>query len=112
VSSLLVGIAIDRKLIAGANEPVVKFFPEFSSLKTPGWDSITIRNLLTMSSGISWNENLPWTDPRNDEPHLGKDPDPVRYILAKPIAAPPDTIWNYNGGGTDLIGNIIERVSG
>ena len=65
-----------------------------------------------MSSGISWNENLPWTDPRNDEPHLGKDPDPVRYILAKPIAAPPDTIWNYNGGGTDLIGNIIERVSG
>jgi CubicO group peptidase (beta-lactamase class C family) len=112
VSSLLVGIAIDRKLIAGANEPVVKFFPEFSSLKTPGWDNITIRNLLTMSSGISWNENLPWTDPRNNEPHLGKDPDPVRYILAKPIAAPPDTVWNYNGGGTDLIGNIIERVSG
>ena len=38
--------------------------------------------------------------------------DPIRYVLSKPIAAPPDTVWNYNGGGTDLLGNIIERVSG
>jgi len=102
VTSLLVGIAIDRKLIGGVDEPAVKFFPEFASLKTPGWDSITIRNLLTMSSGLQWDENLPWTDPRNDEPHLGKDPEPIRYILAKPIAAPPDTVWNYNGGAEPI----------
>lgn len=112
VTSLLLGIAIDRKLIAGVDESVVKFFPEFAALKTPGWDSITLRNLLTMSSGIKWDENLPWTDPRNDEPHLGQDPDPIRYVLAKPIAAPPDAVWNYNGGGTDLLGSVIERVSG
>jgi len=61
--------------------------------------------------GIKWNENLPWTDPRNDEPHLGKDPEPFRYILAKPIAESPNTAWNYNGGGIDLLGAIIERVS-
>jgi CubicO group peptidase (beta-lactamase class C family) len=112
VTSLLLGIAIDRGLIAGVDEPVVKFFPEFATLKTPGWDIITLRNLLTMSSGVKWEENLPWADPRNDEPHLGQDLDPIRYILAKPIAAPPDAVWNYNGGGTDLLGSIIERVSG
>ncbi|WP_204128752.1 serine hydrolase, partial [Pseudomonas ogarae] len=28
------------------------------------------------------------------------------------IAASPDTLWTYNGGGTDLLGNIIEQVSG
>jgi CubicO group peptidase (beta-lactamase class C family) len=112
VTSLLVGIANDRRLIASVNEAVVKFFPDYSALKTTGWDSITIRHLLTMSSGIQWNENLPWTDPKNDEPHLGSEPDPIRYMLAKPIAAPPDTLWNYNGGGTDLLGNLIERVSG
>jgi CubicO group peptidase (beta-lactamase class C family) len=112
VTSLLVGIAIDRKLISGVDEPVVKFFPELASVKTAGWDRITIRDLLTMSSGIKWDENLPWTDPRNDEPHLGKDPEPFRYILAKPIAEPPNTVWNYNGGGTDLLGAIIEQVSG
>jgi CubicO group peptidase (beta-lactamase class C family) len=112
VISLLTGIAVDRKLIAGVDEPVVRFFPEFSALKTPGWDGITLRHLLTMSSGVKWNENLAWTDPANDEPHLGADADPLRYILAKPIAAPPDAVWAYNGGGTDLLGSILERVSG
>jgi CubicO group peptidase (beta-lactamase class C family) len=112
VISLLVGIAIDRKLIASVDEPAIRFFPEYSALKTPGWDGITLRHLLTMSSGIKWNENLGWTDPDNDEPHLGYEADPMRYVLAKPIAAPPDAVWVYNGGGTDLLGNILERVSG
>jgi CubicO group peptidase (beta-lactamase class C family) len=112
VTSLLVGIAIDRKLIAGVDEPVVKFFPEYSAQKTEGWDGITLRHLLTMSSGIRWDEARAWTDPANDEPHLENEADPIRYVLAKPVAAPPDTIWNYNGGGADLLGNIIERVSG
>ena len=112
VTSLLVGIAIDRKLIAGADEPVVKFFPDYSALKSPGWDNITLRHLLTMSSGMQWDENRAWNDPKNDEPHLGSEADPIRYVLSKPIAAPPDTVWTYNGGGTDLLGNIVERVSG
>ena len=112
VISLLVGIAIDRELIKSADEPVVKFFPDYSALKTAGWDNITLRHLLTMSSGIQWDENRAWKDPQNDEPHLGNEADPFRYVLSKPIVAPPDTAWNYNGGGTDLLGNIIERVSG
>src|SRR5450432_2702539 len=45
LTSLLVGIAIERKLIASVDEPVVKFFPEYSTLKTPGWDGITLRHL-------------------------------------------------------------------
>ena len=81
-------------------------------MKSPGWDRITLRHLLTMSSGMQWDENRGWNDPKNDEPHLGGEADPVRYILSKPIAAPPDTVWTYNGGGTDLLGNILERVTG
>ena len=64
VISLLVGIAIDRKLIASADEPVVKFFPDYSALKSPGWDHITLRHLLTMSSGMQWDENRAWNDPQ------------------------------------------------
>ncbi len=109
--SLLIGLAIDRKLIASADEPVVKFFPEYAAQKSPGWDQITVRHLLTMSSGMQWDENRGWKDPRNDEPHLQNEADPIGYILARPIAA-PDTVWVYNGGGTDLLGNIIERTSG
>ena len=77
VISLLVGIAIDRKLIASADEPVVKFFPDYSALKSPGWDHITLRHLLTMSSGMQWDENRAWKDPQNDEPHLSSEADPV-----------------------------------
>jgi CubicO group peptidase (beta-lactamase class C family) len=110
VVSLLVGIAIDRKLIASADEPVVKFFPQYAA--APGWDAVTLRHLLTMSSGIQWDEALPWSDPKNDEPHLLFEPEPLRYVLSKSAVAPPDTLWTYNGGGTDLLGNLLERVSG
>jgi CubicO group peptidase (beta-lactamase class C family) len=112
VISLLVGIAIDRKLIASADEPVIKFYPEYTAVKSDGWDRITLRHLLTMSSGMQWDENRGWNDPKNDEPHLGSEADPIRYVLSKPVAKPPDALWTYNGGSTDLLGNILERVSG
>lgn len=111
VTSLLVGIAIDRKLIAGVDEPVLKFLPDYAAVKQAGWEAVTLRHLLTMSSGINWDEARAWTDPKNDEPHLGFEADPLGYVLSRPIAAPPDVLWTYNGGGTDLLGNIIERVS-
>ena len=63
VISLLVGIAIDRKLIKSADEPVLKFFPDYAAVKSPGWDNITLRHLLTMSSGMQWDENRAWKDP-------------------------------------------------
>src|SRR5215475_5040371 len=112
VVSLLAGIAIDRRLIAGVDTPVIDFFPDYAELRSSGWERITLRHLLTMSSGFKWDENRFWTDPANDEPHLGFEPDPTRYVLSKPIATPPDTIWVYSGGNTDLLGAIIERASG
>lgn len=112
VVSLLVGIAIDRKLIEGVDQPVLKFFPDHPAVKQAGWEPITLRHLLTMSSGMKWDEARAWTDPNNDEPHLGSQADPIGYVLAKPVAAPPDVLWTYNGGGTELLGNILERVSG
>lgn len=112
VNSLLIGIAIDRKLIASLDEPVLTFLPDHAEAASPGADRITLRHLLTMSSGLSWDEARAWSDPRNDEPHLGKDSDPLRYVLTRPIAAPAGAAWVYNGGGTDLLGEIVARVSG
>ena len=111
VTSLLVGIAIDRKLIASVDTPVLEFFPEYASSKMAGWDKITLRHLLTMSSGIEWNQNLPW-NPKNDEWHLLNDRDPLGYVLGRPIALPPGTVWNYNSGNTELLGRIIAKTSG
>ena len=111
VVSLLLGIALDRKLIANLDEPVLKFFPEYAELKTPDWEKITLRHLVKMSSGQQWDENLPW-DPKNDEWHLVNDADPLRYVFQKPFAFPPDTVWTYNGGSSDLLGKVIEKASG
>jgi CubicO group peptidase (beta-lactamase class C family) len=111
VVSLLTGIAIDRGLIQGVDAPVLQFFPEAASVATEGWASIKLRDILTMSSGIAWDEARAWTDPKNDEPHLGSETDPMRYVLSKTIVAPPGTQWNYNGGGVDLLGAIIARQS-
>jgi CubicO group peptidase (beta-lactamase class C family) len=111
VASLLLGIAVDRKLVA-LDDRVIDFFPDYADLQSPGWEKVAIRHLLTMSSGMRWDENLPWNDPKNDEPYLGSEADPVKYVLSKPIIAEPGTVWTYNGGNTDLLGAIIARKSG
>jgi CubicO group peptidase (beta-lactamase class C family) len=112
IVSLLTGIAIDRGLINGVDAPALQFFPEMASVATEKWPSVRLRDLLTMSSGMSWDENRAWTDPKNDEPYLGSEADPIHYIFSKPIVATPGTQWNYNGGGVDLLGAIIARQSG
>ncbi|MGJ4952455.1 serine hydrolase domain-containing protein [Bradyrhizobium sp. HKCCYLS20291] len=111
VISLLLGIALDRKLIASLDEPVTKYFPEYSDVKSAGWDRITLRHLLKMSSGLQWDENLPWND-KNDEWHLVYDADPLRYVFQKPFVFEPGTFFTYNGGGTDLLGKVIEKALG
>ncbi|MFM9942795.1 MAG: serine hydrolase domain-containing protein [Hyphomicrobiaceae bacterium] len=111
IISLLLGIALDRKLIVSLDEPVTKYVPEYTDVTAPGWDKITLRHLLTMSSGLQWDENLPWND-KNDEWHLVNDADPLRYVFQKPFAFAPGTFFTYNGGGTDLLGKVIEKASG
>ena len=101
VISLLVGIAIDRKLIKSADEPVVKFFPDYSAQKSPGWDNITLRHLLTMSSGMQWDENRGWKDPqkrRTASEQRGRS-DPLCPVEADRCTAGHrvDLQWRRNG---------------
>src|SRR5205814_5650124 len=56
VTSLLVGIALDRGLLTDLDTPVFSFFPEYDDLRTPEKDRTTLRHLLTMSSGLAWDE--------------------------------------------------------
>jgi CubicO group peptidase (beta-lactamase class C family) len=112
VVSLLTGIAVERRVIDGVDAQVLQFFPDMAPAATAGWSRIKLRDLLTMSSGMAWDENRAWTDPKNDEPHLASEADPLRYVLSKAVVAPPGEQWNYNGGGVELLGAIIARQSG
>ena len=62
ITSALIGIAIDEGLITSVDDPVTKYIPELKQ-KDPRFNNITIKNLLTMSSGLRYVEqNLPWSD--------------------------------------------------
>ena len=112
VVSLLVGIAIDRNLIATIDEPVFKYFPEYASLRTPAKGRILLRHLLTMSSGIAWDEKRPYSDFQNSERRMTASADPYRFVLEQSMAAEPGQIWNYSGGSVALLGAILQKVTG
>lgn len=113
VTSLLVGIALDRGLLANLDMPVFSFFPEYDDLRTPEKDRITLRHLLTMSSGLAWNEtSVAFSDPSNTYSQMGIAPRGDQFVLAQPLAAPSGAVFNYNTGAVDLLGVILRKVSG
>jgi CubicO group peptidase (beta-lactamase class C family) len=113
VTSLLVGIAFDRGLLTDLDAPVFSFFPEYEALRTPEKDRITLRHLLTMSSGLAWDETtVPFTDPSNTYSQMEVAPRADHYVLAQPLAARPGEVFNYNSGSAELLGLILRKVSG
>jgi len=113
VVSLVMGIAIDRGWIKSIDAPVFSFFPEYADLSTPEKSRITIRDLLTMSSGLEWHEeDVPYTSPDNSEIVMDRSSDPLRVALAPDVAAQPGKIWNYNSGSTELVGAILKKATG
>jgi CubicO group peptidase (beta-lactamase class C family) len=112
-TSALVGIAIDHGFIQGVDEKVFAFFPEYADLKDERKESITLEHLLTMTSGLAWNEmELPYSNTNNDLVQLFIVSDPIEYILAKPVVNEPGAKWYYNGGGTNLLGKVIREATG
>jgi CubicO group peptidase (beta-lactamase class C family) len=111
VVSALVGLAKESAAIGSLDAPLLDYFPEYKDLQTPERRQITIRHALMMGAGFEWNEDLPYTDPKNDEIAMTRNPDPMRYALGRPIVAPPGTVWRYNGGTTQALGTIVQRAT-
>ena len=107
VTSALVGIAISEGYIKSLDDPVTNYLPE---LKDQGFDAITIRNLLTMGSGIQYRIGFfPW-----DEFVLAGYYPNLRHLLLSDlkIMEPPGQSFHYNNFNTELIGMILERTTG
>lgn len=112
VTSTLVGAAVqDGKLKLA--DPVTQHIPE---LKGSAYEGATVKDLITMSSGVKWNED--YADPKSDvalagttglEP--GVNPI-VSYLRKLPRAHAPGTTFNYNTGETDLVGILVSNAVG
>jgi hypothetical protein len=112
VISLLLGIGLDRKLINGIDESIINWFPQYPDLRIPEKQRITLRHLLTMSAGLEWNENVPFSDPKNSAMRMLCSADRCRYVLEQPVVAPGGQVWNYNSGGTLLLEAVIANAAG
>jgi CubicO group peptidase (beta-lactamase class C family) len=113
VTSTLVGAAIQDGKIKSLNDPVTLYIPE---LKGSAYEGVSVRQMLTMSSGVKWNED--YVDPNSDVAQAGlKKLEPgvdpmVSYLRKLPRANPPGTKFNYNTGETDLVGILIAKAVG
>jgi CubicO group peptidase (beta-lactamase class C family) len=110
-TSTLVGAAIQDGHIKSLEDKVSSYVP---GLKGSAYDDVTVRQLLTMSSGVKWNED--YEDPKSDAslfykvaPEAGLDAT-VSYMRKLPRAHPPGTVWHYNTGETNLIGVLVSSA--
>ena len=108
LTSTLVGTALKNGAIGSLEDPVTRYLP---GLTGGGYDGVTVRQLLTMTSGVAWDED--YSDPNSDvarflqEPAVeGRDP-VVTYMARLPRAHAPGTHWNYSTGETNLIGTLV-----
>jgi CubicO group peptidase (beta-lactamase class C family) len=112
-TSTLVGAAIQDGYIQSLEDKVSRYIP---GLRGSAYDDVSVRQLLTMSSGVRWNED--YEDPNADvaqfnnaKPEPGMDAT-VSYMRKLPRAHPPGEVWHYNTGETNLIGVLVSSATG
>jgi len=107
VLSLLVGIAHGEGRLQ-PDDLALSYLPDLRSAVTdPRWQDVTVRHLLTMTSGA----RSELTDPEYDEAWMAST-DPLRYILRQPLVATPGGTFHYSNGGAHLLGEVLARVTG
>jgi len=117
-TAVLLGIAIDHGFITGLDDRVLQFYPELADLETDGREQMTLDHLVNMASGLAWNETVVGlTDPTNHltafiNRALTTSDDLVRFVLEKSMVADPGTLYNYSGGNTNVIGDIVRQGTG
>ena len=111
ITSTLVGAAIRDGHIRSMDDKVSAYIPQ---MKGSAYDDVSIRQLLTMTSGVRWNED--YADPNSDvarfnnhRPEDGVDA-LVSYLRRLPREVPPGTRWHYSTGETNLVGILVSQA--
>jgi CubicO group peptidase (beta-lactamase class C family) len=105
VISALIGIALDKGLIKSVDQTLADY-PISSSLDQQK-RQISIRHLLTMTSGLQWNEI---SGP--DYSNWISSGDQIEYVLQKPLVATPGQQFTYNSGAVHLLSVLLTKATG
>ena len=111
-TSTLVGAAVKDGFIKSLDDKVSLYIPD---LKGSAYDEVSVRQLLTMTSGVQWNED--YADPNSDvakfnnhKPDAGVEA-AVSYMRKLPRAVPAGTRWLYSTGETNLVGSLVQQAT-
>ena len=111
-TSTLVGAAVKDGYIKSLDDKVSLYIPD---LKGSAYDEVSVRQLLTMTSGVKWNED--YADPNSDVARFNKHkPEDgvealVSYMRKLPRDAPAGTRWLYSTGETNLVGTLVQQAT-
>jgi Beta-lactamase len=114
VTSVTLGIAIDRKdFTASLDTPVLKYF---QNGKVANVDDrkrhMTLRHVLTMSTGLDWNEEVAYDDPKNPADLMEATDDWPQFVIDLPMAHEPGSVFAYSSGATELLAYIFKEQTG
>ena len=112
ITSTLVGAAVKDGFIRSIDDPVTDYVP---ALQGSGYDGVTIRQVMTMTSGVRWNED--YADTASDIVRFHSAPvtpgvnATVSVLRRLQREAPPGTRWHYNTAETHLLGIIVTAAT-
>ena len=112
ITSMLVGAALREGHIRSMDDKVSDYIVQ---MKGSAYDEVSIRQLLTMTSGVRWNED--YANPDSDVARFNNhQPEPgvealVSYLRRLPREAPAGTRWNYSTGETNLVGILVSQAT-
>lgn len=104
VTSILIGCAIDDGLIQSVNEPITTYIPE---LRENGFEQVTIKHLLQMTSGLDYNES--YVNPFGDAASFYYGTNLRKQIKKMKLETEPGKRFQYVSGSTQLLGLVLER---
>lgn len=108
VTSILIGIAIDRGYLQSVDQPIAEHLGNVSEVSDDAGRSVTIRHLLTMSGGFQWAEFGDWSDYvswRNAD-------NQVAFALGRPVVHTPGERFTYNDAACHLLSVVLTLASG
>jgi len=112
VTSSIVGIALNQNDLT-VDEKIFKYFPEFNFDENDPKMNISVGDVLSMSSGIQWDEwSLPYENPNNNHQQMYDNGNWVEFVALQPVTTDPDTLFTYNSGLSILLGAFVTKLTG
>ncbi len=105
MTSMLIGCAIEDKLIKSIKEPITNYIPE---MKEKGFEKVTIEHLLLMTSGLDFNES--YFNPFGDAASFYYGRNLRKEISKMSLEREPEEKFEYVSGNTQLLGLVLERA--